>query len=184
MMKSRNTLFALIAISTTLLISCSGDEDSVDPSSGLIVGSWELTGMDYTGTSLVDYAGLTAETSFVGTGVAFDCAVEFGENPNTVSSSGSYTIQLETTFEGETVVSEVTLTDVIGAGTWEIQGNKLVSSGTNTVGGVTQVASGAYDILELTQDILRFGLDTTIEQSQAGAELVQSIDISYTLRRQ
>jgi len=181
-MKNFRPLFSLLLVSNVILISCS-DDDGAKPASDQIAGNWELVSLNYSGSSSVSAAGTTLETDFVGTGKEIDYILELSENPNTISSSGSYTIELESTVSGQTVVTEQIFTEIVGAGTWEVVGNRLVVEAATTTGGVVTGGSSSFDILELTESSLRIAFDTTIVQSQAGAELSQSIDADYTLRR-
>ena len=94
------TKFLLLSL-TLIFLSCSEDEESIPTSEGM-VGDWAITALDYKGTTTTTAQGASIKMDFTGTGKDMDLITTFNSNPNTVTSEGSYTIVLKTTYMGQT----------------------------------------------------------------------------------
>lgn len=111
--------------------SCSSDDDSnsqIDLTVDL-TGSWELTSLEYEGESTIEVENQTLTISFDGFGKDFDAQVNFTEDPNELTSTGSYTLVLTTNFMGESITQEelIDFSDDIITGEWSLEnGNQLV----------------------------------------------------------
>ncbi|MEX0996666.1 MAG: lipocalin family protein [Flavobacteriaceae bacterium] len=121
-------LFAILLV----FASCSSDDDNSNDQIDLtvdITGSWELTSLEYEGESTIEVENQTLTISFDGFGKDFDAQVNFTEDPNEVTSTGSYTLVLTTNFMGESITQEqfVDFSDDSITGEWSIEnGNQLV----------------------------------------------------------
>lgn len=172
-MKIFNLLFT--ASLFLCLASCS-DDDSSEPNEGF-VGKWEVTGIDYTGTSTTESYGQTFTVDFVGTGTDLDLEIEFKENPMDYTTSGDYSIELDVDFMGQMTTQTYTNQGFIGAGTWAQVGNTLVVS-TEMDG--EQIA----EIISMTADVIVLGYDFTITQTQNGAVATTNLEGTYTFERE
>jgi hypothetical protein len=102
--------------------------------------------------------------------------VTFNQNPNKVTSQGSYTIALTTVTLGQSLTEDVTFTDFFGDGTWALNGKTL----TVTNAGVAQEAT----IVSQTSTKLVIAIDTEQTQDLGGAgSIVTKVKGSYTLTK-
>lgn len=127
------TKFLLFISIVVVLFSCSEDESPLPTSEGMI-GTWALTAIDYSGTTTTSYAGQSAKATFTGKGKDMDYTTTFNADPNTITSTGGYTIELKTTMGGQTTTEDYELEEVLMDGTWELNGKTLLV----TNDGVTQ----------------------------------------------
>lgn len=114
----------LLALSV-FFFSCSDDEAPMPTREGM-VGTWTVTAINYKGTSTTTVMGTSIKANFTGTGKDIDLTTTFGDDPNTVTSEGSYVIVLTTTVMGQTTTEEVPFEEMIMDGTWELEGRKLI----------------------------------------------------------
>lgn len=132
--------------------SCSKDDDNTPnqvDSTIDITGSWELTGMEYEGESSQTVQGQTITMDYVGVARDIDAQVVFTENPNEVTSTGSYTIDLTMNYLGQTITQDYFLdfSDYItSASSWSIDGNEMTFESEGEV----QTA----EIVTLTQNMM------------------------------
>jgi hypothetical protein len=129
------TKLFILALAVVFL-ACKDDEDPLPTAAGLL-GDWSLTALTYEGSTTTTVAGISITSEFVGVGKDFDLTVLFEENPNTVLSVGSYTIELTTTIAGVSETENITFTDFIQDGTWTLNGKTL----TVTSSGETEEAT-------------------------------------------
>ncbi|WP_116772446.1 hypothetical protein [Maribacter litoralis] len=151
-----STLLSVFALAFT---SCSNDEDAVtNASEAEIVGTWNLTALETKdGRSDTNFDGTSIPTTFTAVGKDFDTVVTFSENPNIVTSEGSYTTVVTTTVMGETSTDEETGEDFFESDEWRLDGSTLYfGSGEEEVG---------FTITELTDSkmSLRYEIDETVD---------------------
>lgn len=143
-MKLTNLFFVCILV---LFFSCSEDEGSPAlPTAEGLIGTWDLTAIDYSGTSATTFEGNTIKASFTGKGKDIDYTSTFSMDPNTIVSQGSYTIELKTTVAGQTTTEDQEFDDALMNGTWELDGKTLII----TNDGIAQEAV----ITKQTDDVL------------------------------
>jgi len=80
-----------------LLISSCSKDDTPQNTSAEVLGVWNCSSVDYTGTSVTEYLGQNITADFIGEGYNVDFTFTLSENPNVASSDGSYSIKLSTT---------------------------------------------------------------------------------------
>ena len=121
-----------------------------------IVGTWTVT--ELYGTDVVTSNGITISNTVI-TGNQFDnYQLIFTENPNELTSNGSYNLHIETTSNGNTTVQDSTVvTDPNIVQTWTQNGNNLIISPPET----PNITYDQYDctILELTDSSLKLKYD-------------------------
>lgn len=156
--------------------ACSNDDDTSSSDSG-IVGTWEVTEIDYSGTSATIVSGIETTATFTGTGINMDLVIIFSENPNNYTTAGDYDIQLMTTTGGQTFTSFVANENFISNGTWELNGDLLT---VNQPDGSTVIAT----ILSLTENEMVIAWSFMNEETQSGVTTIQDVDGTYTFTRQ
>ncbi|MBX2970416.1 MAG: hypothetical protein KF803_13690 [Cyclobacteriaceae bacterium] len=142
----RHTKLLLLALAV-ILFSCNDDEAPMPTREGM-VGIWKVTAINYKGTSTTTVMGTSIKANFTGTGKDIDLTTTFGDNPNTVTSEGSYIIVLTTTMMGQTTTEEVPFEEMIMDGTWELEGRKLIVTNDLAVqeGTVTRQTSTTMEV--------------------------------------
>jgi len=172
-MKITKLLLLSIAV---ILFSCSKDEDPKPTGEGLL-GTWTLTGLNYYGTTTTRASGMTVEADFTGKGKDMDCTTTFEASPNTVTSQGSYIIELTTTVSGQpSTTDDYEFDEVLTDGTWELDGNTL--SVTNSAG--KQEAT----ITKQTTTELEIAIDLNDTQQGSGYSITREVHAVYTLVKQ
>ncbi|MEQ8623508.1 MAG: lipocalin family protein [Vicingaceae bacterium] len=98
----------------------------------VLVGDWEMISLDYAGTTSEVVAGQTLTTSFSGVGRDFTYQITFTDNPKTYAATGGYTVDLTTTFSGQTFTQPTAIPDASSSGTWNLVGNTLTITDAST----------------------------------------------------
>jgi len=161
------------------IIACNKDEEST--SSDEIVGTWKMTELNYTGTSIttISATGQTATVSFSGIANNFvNAKVIFTNNPNKYASSGSYNVKLTTTSSPNGPVETNQGVQLMETGAWVKNGNKIIttSSPANDV--------SEAEILTLNSTTMKLRIQKTINQTLAPGVTSTSSTTSYqTLTR-
>ncbi|MAO08393.1 MAG: hypothetical protein CL596_06755 [Alteromonas sp.] len=152
-----------LAAMVVFFVSCSKDDDDDNNTENIsadIVGTWTATDVDYYGTTTTSANGITTEADFTGEGYDINFTLTFTENPNEITSVGSYSILLTTTFNGQNIEQNVEDLTWDSTGDWSIDGTTLT---TNTSGNV-----GVSEIQELTQNSLILYIENTEEITANG----------------
>ncbi|WP_323787666.1 hypothetical protein [Psychroserpens sp.] len=171
-MKKLHVLFIALALVFT---ACSSDDNNTnnDPGdgdvNGELLGLWNAVDVLYTGDTVVEVAGQTIVTDFVGESYDVDFTLEFTENPNEYVSEGSYSVELTSTTLGQTQVFDVPNLEFIGDGTWTRDGNEITTMANGDEGVMT--------ILELTATTLRLGYQTVEVINNQGTLNTTTIDL-------
>ena len=166
-MKLTKLLFALTLI--IFITSCS-DSDDPTPSNSEIIGSWNMIGFEYEGTTTTEISGVSFTTSFEGVGIDMDLTLEFLQENSAYNTNGDYGIELTTTFQGQSVSTTAYNNGFVGSGTWAVDGNTIsVDNGS----GISQ----DMQIIELSGTTLKIGY------TFSGAGLPADIEGTYTFER-
>ena len=168
------TKFFLLSLAV-IFLSCSEDED-VKPTIEGMVGQWAITALDYKGTTTTTAQGTSIKAGFTGTGKNMDLITTFGASPNTVTSEGSYTIVLKTTYMGQSMTEEYETDETVTDGTWDLNGNTLTV--TNDFG--TETAT----VLEQTSTTLKLKAEVSESESDQGITVSTKIEAIYTFTKQ
>ena len=158
-----------------VLFSCSEDEDFVPTSEGM-TGDWAITALDYKGSTTTSGQGVNMKVDFTGTGKNMDLITSFGMDPNTVTSEGSYTIVLKTTYMGQSTTEEYDMDETVTDGTWTLNGKTLTV--TNDFG--TETAT----VLEQTSTTLKLKAEVSESESDSGITVTTDIEVIYTFTKQ
>lgn len=163
-------LFLFTAL-ISLTISCSKDDDNPTPTSNSeIVGVWKGTAVDYTGTQTNIQNGQTTTIDYVGSGYDIDYTITISDNPNNLTSEGSYSIELVATFNGQTTTNNIEDLSFFQSSTWAIDGNQF----SITANGETEVMT----IVELTATTLVLNGVSIETLSQGGVNMESTTDIT------
>lgn len=160
------TQFFIVLVLSIMFTSCSSD-DSSSSSTPSLLGTWTGVSVDATGTASVEYQGFPVTVNFVGDSYDENFTVTFSENPNIVSSDGTYSMAFDATLVGQTIYSEsfedLTLLD---ESEWSSDGDEL----TFTAQGQTMTAT----IVELTNNTMTLNIETTqtFQGNEADVDLV------------
>ena len=177
-MKIFKLLFLSVLVST--MVACSSDDDSNDgggDTTGDLVATWVGETIDYTGTSVSEIDGFPdITTEFVGTGYDVDYTMTFSENPNEITSAGSYSIELVTTFEGQSTTQNVENLNWANIGEWSRTGDEV----TVTVGSDTSTMT----IVELTDTVLRINVVDVSVVEQQGITKTATTNLNATYTKQ
>ncbi|HMG91566.1 MAG TPA: hypothetical protein VK589_16025 [Chryseolinea sp.] len=168
------TKFLLLSLAV-IFLSCSEDEDPKPTSEGM-VGNWAITALDYKGTTTTTAQGASIKADFTGTGKDMDLITTFNSTPNTVTSEGSYTIVLKTTYMGQSTTDEYEMDETVTDGTWTLSGNTLTV--TNDFGPQTAT------ILEQTSTTLKLKAEVSESESDQGITVSTKIEAIYTFTKQ
>ena len=165
----------LCALSMFAFASCSGDDDG--PAGVGLVGTWKVTTIDYAGTSTTNSGGTTFTSDFTGTGYDMDLTISFEENPNEYTTSGDYSIEVQSTLNGQTFTYNWTNQGFVGAGDWERSGDVItVTTDTGETTTLTVVSETSTELV-LAYDEMR-------TDTQQGVTAVYDVQGTYTFERQ
>ena len=171
-MKTTKALLLMVA-----LLGFFACENEDNPSTGTddIVGSWEVSAYSYEGQTTTVSGGASFTTDFMGDATDVTASVEFKAD-GTYSSTGGYTISLDYEIGGQTISTPVTISNFIGAGTYEVSGSTLTTTDENGEVTTLKIERLEGDDLELEFQIMQ-------ETTQQGATSTSVIDGKATLER-
>jgi hypothetical protein len=173
---SKMRQFFLLILVSVCLCSCSSDDnDDSNDTSGDIVGTWTAESTDYTGTLIISSNGETTEADVLGEGYDIDFTVTFGENPNEVTTEGTYSIKVTTTFGVESQEQNLEDLEFEYDGFWIREGDTLVIAGQ---GGSTEL-----EIVQLTDDDLRIEITVIEDLSDGDITAIATLDVVYIFTR-
>jgi Lipocalin-like domain len=167
-------LFYVTALISLLLMGCD-KEDTTDVSK--VVGNWELTEI-YTddGVSTNTGFGETFSYTYSFYGKDFNTVTTFTENPNTFTSSGSYTVVTTAVIGGLENTVETNVPAFNTPGQWEINGDTFIQ----TISG----NSTEFQILELSDTKLRLRFDEDVTFESGGYVTNNQATVFSTFERQ
>lgn len=167
----------LCVILSFSMSSCSNDDDdnptptqtALTPAanqkiaSKTLVGNWEMTSMNYAGSSSIQSGGVNYTTTFSGKGKDFTYILTFENNPKTYIATGGYKVELKSNFNGSTNVQDVTIWDASSFGTWSLKGDTLSLNDFNTG------QNNSTEILRATNNSFSYDYAGIFGQSSNGA---------------
>ena len=162
------------------LVSAPPYDDGIETgdTSGNIVGTWNLVSYSSIGSTTTTTQGVTIEADIVGQGSDYNLVLEFSENPASYSMLGSYDVELSTTVNGETVVTNENDVDDTSNGAWSKEDNSLILADATS----NLVKNVSIQILSET----RLKYSYTIEESFAQQDVtnVSTISKTFTFERE
>lgn len=175
-MKIQQALFFFFAV--LFFASCEiAPKINTTPSSTSLIGTWELTGLDYTGTSSVTVSGTDPFiTDFTGELADSDFTIEFTDSPKDFFAMGDYSIKLTSEFGGITNVQTIPNPNYVSTGTWSIAGDQLT---------IVHSTDGPQTttLINHTEESFQMVLDYNETQDQSGAIVNQQVDVIYSFKK-
>lgn len=152
--------FLLVSLLIIGQISCSSDDG---PESFDIVGNWSITAGFIEPTSiLLDMGGMSIPVQISGNFIEIDENNSLSLNgDNTFSSNtGNISLEMDMVVMGESQTQTIEMSDVFGAGTWEVNGRELKihnENGSTVPFNIDNLSGG---ILELSANVKNLSLDS------------------------
>jgi hypothetical protein len=167
---------SVLTVFTLVFSSCSKDDDGIsNASEASIIGTWNLTALEAKdGKTNTNFDGTSIPTTFTAVGKDFDTIITFAEDPQVVTSEGSYTTVLTTTVMGETSTEDQEGEDFFETEEWRLEGSTLYfGSGEEEVG---------FTITALTDAkmSLRYSIDETVEIFGATTSVIATYNMTLT----
>ena len=160
-----------------IFTSCSKDNNgSIDATEADIIGTWNLTALETTNgrtTTIID--GESTVTDFDAVGQDFATVVIFSENPQIVTSEGTYTTVITSTVMGETTTQEEQGENFFESDEWRLDGDILYFGTGEEELGFTIISLSDAEIL------LRYTIDETVDFF--GAIITVSATYNMTLSK-
>jgi len=188
--------FTFVLLFAIIIASCSDDDnnetpdpmneetpenmdessDETEDESATVIGMWEVTSIDASGTSTAEIAGQTIETEFLGEGIDLNYSVTFTEEPNQVTADGDYNIELTTTIAGQSITEVIPGILFIDSGDWVIDGDQItISSNDMESTGTITTLNETTLVIEIT--------DAEFIIEQQGIETTAVVSASVSLER-
>ena len=174
-----------VAVLCSFLFAC--EDDTPTPSDNTndttvtnhqLVGTWNLTAIEYQGTISSEAVGFPISvSSFTGTGVDMDLTIDFTENPNDYTTSGDYSVLISVESFGQIIEQTWANQGFIDDGTWAEANNVLTV--TNAIGGEQSI-----NIIELTDTNVTVTWDYADVTVLAGVTTTQNVEGTYTFMKQ
>jgi len=157
-MRKQFPLFLLFAV-TVILSSCSKDNnEEINATEASLIGTWNLTALETNdGRAVTIIEGESVVSDFTAVGKDFDSVIVFSENPQIVTSEGSYTTVLTTTVMGQTTTQEEPGENFFESDEWRLDGNLLYFRTGEEEIALTIIALSDSEIT------LRYTIDETID---------------------
>jgi hypothetical protein len=173
-------LMAMIA-TASMFTACSNDDDGgsdngVDQSADL-TGTWEPTNIYYEGESTSQAGNQSFTTAYTGQSVSFEDFVVLINDDQTYESSGSYTLELTVESMDQEITQEITMSNFLGTGTWERNGNEFTTTDDEGNTGVATIETLNDTTLKLTMDNYTMPVSGVPGSNTA-------LDLEMTLERQ
>ncbi len=168
--------FIFLAIFISTFVACNSDDNATTPENS-IVGEWTVTEIFYEGNTTTSVQGQQPVSgTFTGTGFDMDLKIDFAADPNDYTTSGNYSINLETIFAGQTFPSTWVNNEFQGSGSWTKDGSIMVF--TSEAGEVSEA-----EIMEETSTLLMFKQNYNNVDVQNGATITHNIEATFTFEK-
>ena len=174
----------LLGIFIISLSSCSDDGDSVSLSDEekMLVGAWNFTSFEYTGTSTGFYEGMEISSTYQGIGQDMDAVLTFKDN-KTFNFQGSYDVLLSVSGYEEMLIP---VENASSSGDWYIKDDYLFTS--DAIGQVDNQMiqspeNSRMRIQESTANRLVLIIDQESELNENGVEYLVKLSGQYILTK-
>jgi hypothetical protein len=146
----------LLSAAIVLTTGCKKDSETEPTINSDIAGVWNCTAIDYTGTTVTEVSGQSLTTEFTGEGYDIDFTLTFVENPNEVTSEGSYSIKLTTTLLGQSTVQYIETQPFEYTGTWSMDNNtiSITNDGDTDVATITELTDNTLVITITDEEVV------------------------------
>ncbi|MBI9033677.1 MAG: hypothetical protein JEZ03_04305 [Bacteroidales bacterium] len=173
-MKRSNLEKVLLLLVLGLFVMGCSKEETPEEEVVEIIGVWNCSSVDYTGTSVTEVFGQSISSDFVGKGYNVDFTFSLSEDPNVATTTGSYDIKLTTTTLGQSYVQNIEDIAFVYVGSWSQAGDKL----TINREGETSVAT----ITAMTDSLLELNFveERTMNNGGANVTITTDTDMIFT----
>jgi len=162
--------YVLILMTIIGLSACGGtDED-------LLVGTWELSELNYAGNISTSDGSLTLSSDFSGSASDITTTITFNAD-GTYTTSGSHTLEFEFDFGGNPQTQTITYEAFLDSGTWELDGSTLTV--TDSAGEDTSI-----EMRSLSNRTLILQLEITEVDDTQVATTTTTVNGNYTFEKE
>ncbi|WP_340199243.1 hypothetical protein [Ascidiimonas sp. W6] len=165
------------------LLSCSSEDKPLIDIANL-TGTWNLQSFDTDIKTTFNLQGIpiSSDTEVIAQDIQLQ--ISFSENPDIVTSNGSYTLVITTTVLTETETEEIIGTDDLLSGTWSATPEFIIiqSNGSENLD-FLELQSVSYRIIELSASRLELRADFSTSRTVEGIETDSKIKSKLVMTR-
>lgn len=166
----------LLAFLVSISLSCSDEEIRINPEEQLS-GTWNMSAVDYSGTSVTSAFGTEITAIYSGEGYDMDLQLIFDKASKAYSTSGNYSIKLTYVIDGgEPVTQNWANQGFVLDGEYSVQGDKLI---------LTPAGQESQETIFSIVDKNKLEISQIRSQviNQSGMTITQNIEIVYLFTR-
>ena len=164
----------VLFVFTAFLFGCETTDNETPTAS--IIGIWNGVSINFTGTGAAEIQGVPVTADVDGEGYDINYTVTFAEDPNTVSSVGSFSAEATATLQGQTYTESEEGISIDFSGPWGQDGNIL----TLTIEGEEVIAN----IVELTETSLTLQFIIERVETINDVAITADIDVNASFSRE
>ena len=158
-------LFVALSV---IFSSCSSDDNATtNVVDAELIGTWEGTSLEYDATSTAAFMGQELVSTTTGNASNMDFTLTFSQNPNVVTSEGSYDLNYTISNFGLTQTGVQPNVEFLNNGTWTQSGNTIQitdSLGNISEAVITQLTSTTLTLeISASSETVQQGIPTTVE---------------------
>lgn len=185
----------LFVLTTFILTSCNSNDDSVDVSvtEALLVGEWNVVGFESDVKTKTSFNGETINSTITTTGKDFNFVYTFTQNPNLITSKGSYTSVTTISSQGETETltnENISSVDGLDSGSWTLNGNIItlnINDNTEEIPleGINLENINKAEIIEFSEKTMKIKVDANqkVSDNEIGFKIDLDIEMFLTFER-
>ena len=169
-------LYVLTAF--VLLVSCSSKDDENSAESNILTGTWNLVAQSQISTATITQGTNVFITKENAVGKDFNFKIIFSENPNTITSQGSYTLvtTYSSTGEPDEVNESTTTADNDGVeGNWSLSGSRLTI--------VNDDEASVFDVTIIDNKTISLNFKAEQTETEEETTFAVTVEIDITLAR-
>ena len=166
--------FALLLGILSSCVQNSDDVEVVVPGYSNFIGTWNLSSYSYTGYATYDNGGvIDTNATYVASSLVVDADVDITENPNTIVTSGTGSIDVSLTIGGITITQSEDSVSFDGNGTWGASGDTItidfasfgadVNNSSAYISSFTDSTATILGVAEFSEDTLGYLLNHHID---------------------
>ncbi len=176
----------LLVVTALILTSCGSDDESVNltVTEALLVGDWNVVDLDSEIKTKANAEGFSVESVTTAIGEDFDFVYSFSQNPNIVTTEGSYTLVTTTTVNGRTESTRnenIGSVDGLNSGTWTLDGNIITIQDNNSSSSEESFINSINkaEIIEFSENSMKIKIADKQDINEDGLNI--NIDIEFFL---
>lgn len=164
--------YLLLSLFIIAQVSCSNDDDA---RSFDVTGEWTLTeGYVEPGSMTIDLGGMPVSIQYSGAFVDIDQNnwLKFHEDHTFTSFTGNMSLELNMIIMGQSQTQSIELEDVMGDGTWEVNGNELKILNSNGTSIKYHIDNLNGDTLELSANVKDMSVESGSNPILDGMDMI------------